>query len=252
MEGDRNMVKKYAIVLNADVGEEAGFDKEIMPCISWCNIACGMHAGNDDEIKKTIALAHQHGVKIGAHPSYPDRENFGRISMNILKEQLVDTLTMQIQNFQKIAKEFGVKMHHIKPHGALYNDAVNNHEIAEVILSVVENVDKSSILIVPPKSIIADLAIDRVEVKYETFADRNYNNDLTLVSRKLYNAVLKNPEDVYTHVHRMITENKIKTNKGTLLKVPIDTICVHGDNPEAVAILKYVTTKLESENIIIE
>ncbi|WP_299441090.1 5-oxoprolinase subunit PxpA [uncultured Aquimarina sp.] len=240
------------IVLNSDVGEEAGFDEQIMPFISWCNIACGVHAGNDQVIQKTIDLALQHQVKIGAHPSYPDRENFGRVVMNISYEDLVETLTEQIQKVKYYTEEMGGKLHHVKPHGALYNEAMKNEEVANAIINSVKNIDKSLIIITPKDSLIPYICKENIEVKYEVFADRNYNEDLTLVSRSENNAVLMDPKIILDHVLNMISEGKVRTIKGEEVSIYFDTICVHGDNPKSVEILEYLYKEFLKRNFVLK
>ncbi|MHA7059781.1 5-oxoprolinase subunit PxpA [Aquimarina sp. M1] len=236
------------IILNADVGEEAGFDKQIMTYVSWCNIACGVHAGNDEVITKTIDLALQHEVKIGAHPSYPDRENFGREVMDISYEDLVITLINQIQKVKSLAEEMGGQLHHVKPHGALYNEAMKNERVARAIIHSVKIIDKSLYIVSPKNSLIAYIGRGDIEVKYEVFADRHYNDDGSLVSRTEKNAVLKNPEEVFSHVWNMVADGKVKTIKGEELSVFFDTICVHGDNPKSVQILEYIDKEFSKRN----
>lgn len=238
--------------MNSDVGEGAGFDEQIMPYISWCNIACGVHAGNDQVIQKTIDLALQHQVKIGAHPSYPDRENFGRVVMDISYDDLVETLTMQIQKVKSFVEERGGKLHHVKPHGALYNEAVNNKEVANAIVQSVKNIDKSLIIVTPKESLISYLCEDDMEVRFEVFADRNYNEDLTLVSRSEKNAVLMDSKNILSHVLNMISEGKVKTVKGEEVPICFDTICVHGDNPKSVEILEYLYKEFLKRNFVLK
>ncbi|WP_027393848.1 5-oxoprolinase subunit PxpA [Aquimarina latercula] len=240
------------IILNADVGEEAGFDEKIMPYISWCNIACGVHAGNDQVIQKTIELALQYQVKIGAHPSYPDRENFGRVVVDISYDDLVHTLTDQIRKVKLYTEKLGGKLHHVKPHGALYNEAVKNEEVANAVIQSVKNIDKSLNIITTKESMISYLYRDDVKVKYEVFADRNYNEDLTLVSRSKKNAVLVNPENILSHVLRMISDKKIRTIKGEEKLIFFDTICVHGDNPKSVEILECLYKEFLKRNFVLK
>ncbi|MDH7444121.1 5-oxoprolinase subunit PxpA [Aquimarina sp. 2201CG14-23] len=240
------------ILLNADVGEEAGFDEQIMPFISWCNIACGVHAGNDEVIKKTIELALQHHVKIGAHPSYPDRENFGRSVMDISPNDLSETLMYQIQKVKSFTEEQGGKLHHVKPHGALYNEAMKNEVVAKSIIQSIINIDKSLLLISPKDSMISYLCRGFIDVRFEVFADRNYNSDLTLVSRSEKNAVLVNPKKIVDHILRMIVEGKVKTIKGEELSIFFDTICVHGDNPKSVEILAYIYEEFTKRNFVLK
>ena len=228
------------IVFNADVGEGVGNDHQIMPYISWCNIACGAHAGDEDEIVKTIQLALRHDVKIGAHPSYPDRENFGRKSMQMDFEDLVVSITQQIQLVKNYVEELGGELHHVKPHGALYNDAFAKREVGEAILQSIKNIDKRLKIITLEDSVLSYLCKDDVEVCFEAFADRNYNNDMTLVSRAEKDAILENKLDVFEHVKRMVIDGKIKTKSGKEQTVFFDTICVHGDHQNAVEIIRYL------------
>ncbi len=231
------------ITLNSDVGEGAGFDAEIMPHIAWANIACGGHTGSRQTVQKTIRLAMKYGVKIGAHPSYPDPENFGRVSMKLSTQDLIASLTEQIGLVKICAEKEGGCLHHIKPHGALYNDAVQNEEIAWAILESIKNIDKSLKIITLNNSKIAYLSGEDFEVKSEAFADRNYNDDGTLVSRKKDNAILMDPEKVFEHVFKMISEKKIWSANRVEVPVFFDTICVHGDHPNCVRILRYLKEK---------
>ncbi len=231
------------ILFNADVGEEAGFDHEIMPYVSWCNIACGSHAGNEKVIQKTIELALRYNVKIGAHPSYPDRENFGRKSMNIPFDDLIETISSQIQLVQSYAEKMGAKLHHVKPHGALYNDAIKNSKVAKAIFNAVKNIDKSLYIITQKNSELSYIVHEILDVKYEAFADRNYDVDLSLVSRSEFGAVITDPEKVFEHVFKMISEGKVKTKNDKEFPIVFDTICVHGDNPKSVEILKHLYSR---------
>ncbi|WP_299222288.1 5-oxoprolinase subunit PxpA [uncultured Aquimarina sp.] len=240
------------ILLNSDVGEEAGFDEQIMPYISWCNIACGVHAGNDQVIRETIDLALKHQVEIGAHPSYPDRENFGRVVMDISYDHLVLTLTDQIQKVKSLTEEAGGQLHHVKAHGALYNEAMKNKQVAKAILQSVINIDKSLSIITPKDSLISYICEGDMELKHEVFADRNYNNDLTLVSRSKEEAVLTDPKKVFDHVWRMVSDGKVKTIKGEEIQVFFDTICVHGDNPKSVQILENIYSEFLRLNFMMK
>ncbi len=240
------------IILNADVGEEAGFDAEIMPYISWCNISCGAHAGNDQVIQKTIELALKHNVKFGAHPSYPDRENFGRKSLNISYDDLVKTITEQVKKMKSFAEKNGTKLHHVKPHGALYNDVVKNEKVAKAIVDSVKSIDKGLSIVTLNKSKLSHLCKGKLNVKHEAFADRNYNDDLTLVSRSEKEAVITNPSAVFDHVFKMISEGKVKTKNGRIFPLVFDTICVHGDNPKSVEILNYIYHKFSNLNFVLK
>lgn len=238
------------IIFNADVGEEAGFDAEIMPFITWCNIACGEHAGNDKVIQETIELAIKNNVKIGAHPSYPDRKNFGRIKMDMPYQNLVDIVTDQIGLVKSHVEKAGTNLHHIKPHGALYNEAFKNEEVASVILESIKNIDKRLFIITQKESKLSYLAQGDFRVKHEVFADRNYNEDVSLVSRSEKNAVLTNAKEIFDHVLRMVSKGKVKTKNGVEVPVGFDTICVHGDNPKAVQILQYLHQEFSLLNLL--
>ncbi len=238
------------IILNADVGEEAGFDAEIMQYISWCNIACGSHAGSVEVIRETIALAMKYDVKIGAHPSYPDRENFGRTRIKMPYDDLVKTITEQIQLVKSLTEKAGGKLHHVKPHGALYNEAVKNESVALAIIEAVKNVDKRLYIITLKNAKLSYLSRGNFEVKHEAFADRNYNDDLTLVSRKEKEALLTDPKEVFDHVKRMVVEGKVKTKNRVEVPIFFDTICVHGDNPKSVQILKYLYKEFSILNLL--
>ncbi len=238
------------IILNSDVGEGVGFDTEIMPYITWANIACGAHAGGEKVIQETIGLAVANNVKIGAHPSYPDRENFGRKSVKMNYNDLVQSLTDQIGLVKFHVEKEGQKLHHVKPHGALYNDAIKKEEIASAILDAVKNIDKSLYVITQEKSKISYLSGDFFDVKLEAFADRNYKEDGTLVSRLEKNAMLFEPKDIFNHVKKMVAEKKVKTQNGVEVPVFFDTICVHGDHPNAVSILKHLHKEFADLNWI--
>lgn len=245
--------KELTIDINCDLGEGAGNDALIMPYISSCNIACGGHAGDNATMKETIRLAMENNVKIGAHPSFPDRENFGRLEMNMSNNELTTIIIEQIIQLKTLVEEAGGKLNHVKPHGALYNMAAVNDSTAEAILDAMETFDEEYVLYVPFHSVIATKALERnMPIKYEVFADRNYNDDLTLVSRKLNNAVLLDPGQIWEHVIRMITEKKVKTISGKMESIDPGTICVHGDNPHAVEIVSLLNQKLKDAKIRIE
>lgn len=243
----------YTIDINCDLGEGVGNDAQLMPYLSSCNIACGGHAGNDSTMREAINLALKHKVKIGAHPSFPDRENFGRTEINMPNNELTAILIEQVVRLKILTEEAGGTLNHIKPHGALYNMAAVNDSIAESILDAMESFDEKLILYVPYNSVIAKKASERnIPIKFEAFADRNYNDDLTLVSRKEANAVLEDPNQILEHVTRIIKEKKVKTVSGNILQLDAGTLCIHGDNPNAVGIASHLRKKLAELNISIE
>lgn len=240
------------IDLNCDVGEGIGNEAALMPLISSCNIACGGHAGDVETMRRVIELAAIHNVKIGAHPGYEDKESFGRVVLPLSRKQLKESIQKQIQTLRKEVETQGQRLHHVKPHGALYNKAAVNRETATAIVEVVEAFDPELILYVPYRSLIREIAKDRLNIMVEGFADRNYNNDYTLVSRTAPNALLTNPKEVLTHVVRMVNQKQIKSIQGDLISVKLDTLCVHGDTSGAVKILKYLSQGALENNIAIQ
>ena len=238
------------IDINVDVGEGIDNESQLMPYISSCNIAYGGHAGDFQTMRTVVKLAKQNKVNIGAHPSFPDRENFGRQIMDISHKELVSSLREQIFGLIKILNEERVVLHHVKPHGALYNLATVNTAIALAIIEAMKSIPTETKLYVPYNSVIAKLAIkENIPILYEAFADRNYNDDLTLVSRKEYNAIISDSNKLFAHVHRMITQQNVKAINGVEVKINADTFCVHGDNPSAVGIVKRIRQALEKESI---
>ena len=245
-------MKIQSIDINCDLGEEIGNEAELMPFLSSCNIACGGHAGNEEIIRSVIKLAKEHRVKVGAHPSFPDRENFGRQEMKISEVDLKNSLIQQIELVKKECLENGILMNHIKPHGALYNLCNVNEFYAQMVVAIIEDFYPETKLYAPYKSKISAVAKGRIPIYFEGFADRNYEPDYTLVSRQKNNAIIKEKEAVFKHVFDMISKQKIKAVDGTILLTKVDTICLHGDNPKAVEILQYTYQKLYNKNIKIE
>ena len=227
------------IDINCDLGE--GFNNEhlLMPLLTSCNIACGAHAGSVGIIDKVLDLAALHNVKVGTHPSFPDRENFGRVVLDMKDTELQQSLHQQLFLFKERAARLNIAVHHVKPHGALYNLIVKNEEKAHVVAKVVQQVFPTAKLYVPFASCIEKVAQGYgIEVVYEAFADRNYNDDLTLVLRSESNAMITDPDEVVAHITRMHTQAKVKTIQGHEKPIKAQTFCIHGDNTQAVEILK--------------
>lgn len=238
------------IDLNADVGEGIGNEAELMPFISSCNIACGGHAGDVDTMTSVSRLAQQHGVKIGAHPSFPDKEHFGRKVIDMPSVALYTSVKNQIKDLVRVLEAEHLHLHHVKPHGALYNLAAVDEKIAHVIIEVMKCLMLRVHLYVPYNSIIAKLAIkNKIPIMYEAFADRNYNSDLTLVSRSQSNAIISDGNTMFDHVFNMISTEKVKTVSGDFKSIKADTFCVHGDNPEAYTLISNLTQQLKSKGI---
>lgn len=242
-------MKQY-IDINCDVGEGVENESELFLLISSCNIACGGHAGSKETIQTCLKLAQENNVLIGAHPSYPDKENFGRISMDISGEDLIDSIKNQMQFFLNQCDWVGASLHHIKPHGALYNDLAKDKVKAQFFLKAIDPYKNNIFLYVPYGSIVQELALlQNFKVKREAFADRNYNSDLSLVSRKMDNAVITNEREVLAHILRMFNEKRVKSIDGKETPLFADTFCIHGDTPNALQILTYITVHLNEHNI---
>lgn len=238
------------IDINCDVGEGVGNEKELFPMISSCNIACGGHAGSKETIRWCLELAKEFNVKVGAHPSYPDKENFGRVSMSISDADLIKSIQAQMQLLESVRSKLNTPLHHIKPHGALYNDIAKNEQLSQAFLKSIEAYKDVVYLYVPFNSVVEKLAKkNSYKVRIEAFADRNYNNDLNLVSRKEDNALISNEEEVLKHVLRMAKDNVVKTITNEDIAMNADTYCIHGDTPSALQILMYITEHLPEYNL---
>lgn len=243
-------MKTISIDINADVGEGIGNEFQLLPLISSCNIACGGHVGDEESMKTIVRLAKQHKVKIGAHPSFPDRKNFGREMMQISHTALYHSIKNQIETLSNIARKEQVLLNHVKPHGALYNLALKDKSTAEVVVEVMKRFHQPFKLFVPYGSVIADIAQqEQIKIVYEAFADRNYNEDLSLVSRNEENALILNSDDVFSHVYNMIINKKVKTISGVEVAIKVDTFCIHGDNPKVLKLALDLKQKLETEGI---
>ena len=239
--------------INADVGEGIGNEVDLMPYLSSCNMACGGHAGDVVTMTKVVKLAKKHNVKIGAHPSFPDKENFGRVDMKISAADLYSSLKQQIRALQNVLHSENAQLHHIKPHGALYNLAAKDEKTALVIIEVVKSIAMPVKLYAPYKSKIAELARnENIQVTFEAFADRNYNEDLSLVSRKKDNALLIDKDEVLHHVLNIIKHEKVKTISGVEVPIKASTYCVHGDTKNAIEILKYLNLELPKYQVEIK
>lgn len=228
------------ININADVGEGLNNEEEIMPFLMSCNIACGGHAGDSKTIDKTIKLAKKHNLKIGAHPSYPDKANFGRISMDIEALQLKNELLDQLNSFHKITLENGVEISHIKPHGALYHDISKDITYAKILLEVLNELNFSAKLVLPSNAPLSSFFSDHFIIEKEAFIDRRYNIDLSLVSRDKQNAVILDEREAVQQLVDIFKKNKVKTIKGTYKNLEADTFCIHGDHPNVFPILKAI------------
>ena len=223
------------IDLNADIGEGCGQDVALMRCITSANVACGSHAGNASTMRETVVLARENGVAVGAHPSFEDREHFGRREMQLPPGDIVDLVIRQIEALASIASDEGICLQHVKPHGALYNIAVRDRAVADAIAQAVASVDRSLILLGLPRSqlVLAGKAAGLVTAG-EAFADRAYRADGSLVPRTEPGAVIHDPAEVIARVATLAARSDV------------DTICVHGDTPGAAELASRIRATLEA------
>src|SRR4030095_9350615 len=236
--------------INADLGEGAGHDEELCELISSANIATGFQAGDSDTMHVAVSAAKKHGVAVGAHPSFFDRENFGRKELKISNPEVFDAVVYQLGVFQAIASAVDVRPNHVKPHGALYNMAVRDQDLADAIARAIESVDPKLILFAPDKSELARAGETHgLQIAREIFADRNYLNDGWLVPRTRPDALLRDPEEAAKRVLRMLREGKVRSVEGRDVEVRGETICIHGDTPRALEFARKLRLHLENEGV---
>ena len=223
--------------LNCDLGEGAGHDAELMPLVTSANIACGAHAGDDATMRATIELASAHGVAVGAHPGFADPENFGRRELAIPPVAAGELVFRQVQRLQQIAYDLGTHVSHIKLHGALYNLAARDFALAEAIVAAIWVTDKHPVFFVPAGSVLEQVARANGDVRVvaEVFADRTYQADGSLTPRSRPDALVSGPEEAVAQVLRMLRDGRVRATDGTDVAIRAETICVHGDGPQAVA-----------------
>lgn len=230
------------------MGEGTGNEALLMPFVHSANIACGYHAGNKETMEQVIQLCLQYNVHIGAHPSYPDRENFGRTTMQISGEEVYQLVTAQLQKINTIAKINGSKLYHVKPHGALYNTAAKNVETAKAIATAVKDFDASLIYFGLSGSVMTGEASKLgLKVFHEVFADRTYQKDGSLTPRDQPNALLIDNVVVQSQVKKIIQDNKVIAVSGEEIILKADTICIHGDGEHAVEFAKIIYQTVHEE-----
>ena len=242
-----------SIDLNCDLGEGMLNDAELMPLISSANIACGGHTGDDDTMRYTVELALKYHVAIGAHPSYPDKENFGRkdlIDLSVLREDVIEIIAEQVNRLKTICLEFGTSLHHIKPHGALYNRAARDKEVSSLICKAILQIDPSLILYGLSGSEMKNEA-DTYNIKFasEVFADRTYQEDGSLTTRDSPHALIENEEHALSQVIQMIKTRTVQSLNGKTIPIQAETICLHGDGKRAVQFAKLINDALRNEGI---
>ena len=236
---------KPRIDINCDLGEsygafKVGNDEKIMPHITSANIACGFHAGDPMTMAQTINLAKKHNVAIGAHPGYPDLLGFGRREMQLTLEEVKNYTIYQVSALQGLARTADVSLQHVKPHGALYNTAAKDEKLSKAMMDAVKALNHDLIIFAPLNSALAKAAVKGgLRVAYEVFADRAYNPDGSLVSRKHPNAIIQEPQRVMERAIKMVKEGTVLAINGEVVNLgEVHTICVHGDTPTAIELAK--------------
>lgn len=243
------------IDLNCDMGEsfgvyKLGMDEEVIERISSVNAACGFHAGDPNVMDQTVQRAKQYGVGIGAHPGFPDLLGFGRRNMDIDPLELTNLIVYQIGALYAFCRKHDVPLQHVKPHGNLNNMADTNREIAGAIVDAILAVDRNLLLFAKPNSELERVAESKgVHVVRELFADRAYDRELRLLSRKMSGAVISDADLVAKRVLRIVTEGKIRTVDGTDVAVNGHSICVHGDTPDALRLIQTIRHTLDAAHV---
>jgi 5-oxoprolinase (ATP-hydrolysing) subunit A len=243
-------MRTVPIDLNADVGESVGDDEGVLPLVSSANIACGFHAGNPAVMRSTVQLAHRHGVAVGAHPGFHDLEGFGRREMPVSTAELEDLVAYQIGALAGVAANEGVRLSHVKPHGALYNMAARDSAMADAIARAVRAVDSSLVLFgLSGSQLIAAGERAGLAVASEVFADRGYRPDGSLAPRGTPGAVMTEAAAVAARAVEMASRQSVTAVDGASVSVKADTICIHGDTPGAAALARAVRDALAAAGI---
>ncbi len=241
--------------LNSDLGEsfgryKLGLDERVMEYISSANVATGWHAGDPVVMRKTVRLAKENDVAVGAHPGYPDLLGFGRRYMKLSPEEARNYILYQVGALHAFARAEGLELQHVKPHGALYNALVREEELARAVIEGIVDFDKNLIFVALSSSRPAEMAGEMgVKVAHEVFADRAYNPDGTLVSRSKPGAVIQDKNEIVERVVSMVKDGGVKAINGEWVELRADSICVHGDNPKAVEITAHIRRVLEEEGV---
>jgi UPF0271 protein len=245
----------YSVDLNSDIGEgfgayTMGDDNEILKYITAAQVACGWHAGDPMIMDKVVRTAAERGVAVGAHPSFPDLMGFGRRKMNISFEEAKNYVKYQVGALSAFTQTYGVKIHHLAPHGAMGNMCQDDRELARAICEAVYDIDPEIIIYYCAGAVLGEEAEKMgLRTACEIFADRAYEDDLSLRSRKLPGAMITDEEESIRRCIRMVKEGKVTSYSGKELDIKGDTLCVHGDGPKAIAFVKRIREEFEKEGI---
>ncbi|TDW99221.1 UPF0271 protein [Dinghuibacter silviterrae] len=241
------------IDLNCDMGEGMPDDEALMPLISSANIACGGHAGDEDTMRRTVELAMRHGVFVGAHPGFEDRENFGRVEMSLLPSEVFALVLRQIESLASVCRSLRVTLHHVKPHGALYNMAARDPALSHAIASAVVEVDLALVLYgLSGSHLITEARRLGLRTASEVFADRTYQDDGSLTPRNAPGALIEDETQSLAQVLRMVREGTVVSQSGAVVRIAADTLCLHGDGAHAVSFAKTIRNRLIHEGIGIQ
>jgi UPF0271 protein len=246
------------IDINSDMGESfgaysIGHDRGLMQSITSANVAAGFHAGDPSVLRETIKLARQHGVAVGAHPGFPDLVGFGRRELNVTPREAEDMVLYQVAAVAGVAAAEGVSVQHVKPHGALFNMAVRNAELSAAIARAVAAFDRSLILFgLPGSEILAAGRSAGLRVAAEVFADRAYEPDGSLASRRKPGSVIHDPDAVVARAVRMVQDRTVVATDGSVVTLEADTICVHGDTPGSDELAARIRAGLERAGITVK
>jgi len=238
------------ININCDLGEKSKhhsnkYDPDLLEIVNSANIACGYHAGDEETMNKVVKISIKNGVSIGAHPSFNDPENFGRERMNLSSDEIKRLIIDQYEILQKITLSHGDKVTHIKPHGALNNMACEDINLATILANTIYEIDKDLIYLVPTGSKMEEAAKKiNMKIACEIFADRNYEDDGNLVSRKKPHALITDPDEAKKHVFKMVKNQAINCHSGKQIPCQIDSICIHGDNSSSLSTARSIKNNL--------
>ena len=238
------------ININCDLGEKSKhhsnkYDPDLLEIVNSANVACGYHAGDEETRNQVVKISKNNGVSIGAHPSFKDPENFGRERMNLSESEIKKLIIDQYEILQKIALNYDEKVSHVKPHGALNNMACEDIELATILAKTIKDINKDIIYLVPTGSKMQEAA-KKFDMKFacEIFADRNYEDDGNLVSRKKSHALITDPEQAKKHVLKMVQTQSLNCHSGKQIPCEIDSVCIHGDNLSSLATAKSIRENL--------
>ena len=243
-------IMSMEININCDLGEKSKhhsnkYDPDLLEIVNSANVACGYHAGDEQTMNQVVKISKKNGVSIGAHPSFNDPENFGRERMNLSESEIKKLIIDQYEILQKIALTYGEIVSHVKPHGALNNMACEDIELATVLAKTIKDINKDIIYLVPTGSKMHEAA-KKLDMKFacEIFADRNYEDDGNLVSRKKSHALITDPEQAKKHVLKMVQTQSLNCHSGKQIPCEIDSVCIHGDNLSSLATAKSIRENL--------